>query len=115
VMDAAGARPVLLERKAALESELGVLTETPRDPMGAVSFGKRIGEGTNQAVERIAQTSAARSLWAKLQDVQRALAKIDADTYGTCDGCGGPIEPERLETIAWATRCVRCASERTPR
>jgi hypothetical protein len=71
-MDAAGVRPVLLERKAALESELAVLTEAPRDPMGAVSFGKRVGEGTNQAVERIAQTSAARSLWAKLQDVERA-------------------------------------------
>ena len=113
-MDAAGVRPVLLERKAALESELAVLTEAPRDPMGAVSFGKRVGEGTNQAVERIAQTSAARLLWAKLQDVERALEKVDEATYGMCDGCGGPIEPERLEAIAWATLCVLCASERAP-
>lgn len=114
-MDAAGVRPVLLERKAVLESELAVLTETPRDPMGAVSFGKRVGEGTNQAVERIAQTSAARSLWAKLQDVERALEKLDEGTYGDCDSCGRGIEPDRLEAISWAALCVRCASERARR
>jgi DnaK suppressor protein len=77
--------------------------------MGAVSFGKRIGEGTAQAVERLATTSAARALWTKLQDVERALEKLDEETYGTCDACGGPIEPERLEAIPWATRCVACA------
>jgi DnaK suppressor protein len=102
----------LLERKEVLESELATLTETPRDPIGSVSFGKRVGEGTNQAVERITQTSAARSLWAKLQDVERALAKLDDGTYGTCDSCGGAIEPARLEAIPWATRCVGCASGR---
>ena len=115
MIDVEGVRPVLLERKEALESELGSLTETPRDPMGSVSFGKRVGEGTNQAVERIAQTSAARSLWTKLQDVERALAKLDEGTYGVCDSCGQPIEPARLEAIASATYCFRCASERASR
>jgi DnaK suppressor protein len=81
----------------------------PRDPIGAVSFGKRVGEGTAQAVERLATTSAARALWRKLQDVERALGKLEDGTYGTCDTCGGPIEPERLEAIPWATRCVACA------
>lgn len=77
--------------------------------MGSVSFGKRVGEGTSQAVERLATTSAARALWAKLQDVERALGKLDDGTYGVCDACGGPIDPDRLEAIPWATRCVGCA------
>ena len=114
-MTDASARSVLLERKAMLESELAALTATPRDPIGAVSFGKRVGEGTNQAVERIAQTSAARSLSAKLRDVDRAIEKVDDGTYGACDGCGGAIERERLEAIAWATLCVRCAAARVRR
>jgi RNA polymerase-binding transcription factor len=96
-------------RRAELESELAALTDAPRDPMGSVSFGKRVGEGTSQAVERLAQTSAARALWTKLQDVLRALEKLDEGTYGVCEGCAGPIEPERLEAIPWATRCVACA------
>jgi DnaK suppressor protein len=81
--------------------------------MAAVSFGKRVGEGTSQAVERIAQVDAARTLDAKLRDVERALEKLDAGTYGTCDVCGRPIAPERLEAIPWAVLCVDDAAART--
>jgi DnaK suppressor protein len=78
--------------------------------MAAVSFGKRVGEGTTQAVERIAQVATARNLDAKLHDVERAVAKIDEGTYGTCDGCGAAVGAERLQAIPWAVRCVACAS-----
>jgi DnaK suppressor protein len=108
-LDVEAIRAGLRERRADLESELAVLTDAPRDPMGSVSFGKRVGEGTSQAVERLAQTSAAKALWTKLQDVVRALDKLDDGTYGVCDACGARIEPERLEAIPWATRCVACA------
>jgi DnaK suppressor protein len=77
-----------------------------------VSFGKRVGEGTSHAVERIAQVSAAKSLDAKLRDVERALSKLDEGTYGTCDECGEPIGDERLEAIPWAALCILDASER---
>ena len=96
-----------LERvRSELEDELRSLTAAPRDPMGAVSFGKRVGEGTSQAVERIAQVDAAKKLDAKLRDVGRALDKLDEGTYGTCDVCGAPIGRERLEAIPWAVRCI---------
>jgi len=108
-LNAAAVRSELERRRAELEAELAVLTDAPRDPLGTVSFGKRVGEGTSQAVERLAQTSAAKALWTKLQDVRRALDKLDDGTYGTCDACGGPIEAERLEAIPWATRCLSCA------
>lgn len=95
-----------------LRAELAELTAVPRDPVGALSFGKRVGEGTSQAVERIAQVDAARRLDAKLRDVERALVKLEEGTYGVCDGCGVGIAPERLEAIPWAVRCVRCAAAR---
>jgi DnaK suppressor protein len=96
-----------LERvRSELEDELRTLTAAPRDPMGAVSFGKRIGEGTSQAVERIAQVDAAKKLDAKLRDVGRALDKLDEGTDGACDVCRAPIGQERLEAIPWAVRCI---------
>jgi DnaK suppressor protein len=102
-----------LEReREALRSEIAGLTAAPRDPMAAVSFGKRVGEGTSQAVERIAQVDAAKRLDAKLGDVERALAKLDEGTYGVCDVCGEAIGVERLEAIPWAVRCVRDARAR---
>lgn len=106
------ARPLLETTRDTLRRELAELTAAPRDPMGAVSFGKRVGEGTSQAVERIAQVDAAKKLDAKLRDVERALAKLDESTYGVCDGCGEPIGAERVEAIPWATLCVRCAAAR---
>jgi len=109
-MPDADVRAALETAREELRSELAALTAVPRDPMGTVSFGKRVGEGTTQAVERIAQVDAAKKLDAKLRDVERALAKLDEGTYGTCDGCGAEIPPERLETIPWAVLCVRCAS-----
>jgi DnaK suppressor protein len=80
--------------------------------MGSVSFGKRIGEGTNEAIERINKVGVAEQLSAKAKDVARALAKLDEGTYGECDNCGLRIPAERLEAVPWATLCVKCASMR---
>ena len=101
----------LLERERDdLRAQVDGLTSAPRDPMAAVSFGKRVGEGTSQAVERIAQVDVHRRLDAKLGDVERAIAKLDEGTYGSCDVCGDAIAPERLDAMPWAVRCIEHAS-----
>ena len=102
-------RDGLVAELAALEAELARITAAPADPLGAVSFGKRVGDGTAQAVERITQVSAADRLDAKRLEVVRAIAKCDEGTYGTCDGCGAAIPAERLEAVPQATRCIACA------
>jgi DnaK suppressor protein len=111
-MDPDRIRAPLERARAELRTELEELTAAPRDPTATVSFGKRVGEGTSLAVERIAQVDAARQLEAKLRDVERALDKLGEGTYGTCDACGWPIGLERLEAIPWAVRCVDDAASR---
>jgi len=111
-MDPEAVRGLLETERDELRAQLGELTAAPRDPMASVSFGKRVGEGTSQAVERITQVDAAKKLDAKLRDVERALEKLDEGTYGTCDACGEPIGDERLEAIPWAVRCVKDATRR---
>jgi DnaK suppressor protein len=102
-------RPVLETERDTLRAEIDEITATPRDPMASVSFGKRVGEGTSQAVERITQVDAAKHLDAKLRDVERALQKLDDGTYGVCDVGAEPIGQERLEAMPWAVRCVEHA------
>ncbi len=104
---------VLRSRRRELEGELARLTERPADPVGNLSFGKRIGDGTTEAVERINTTAAARSVAASLADTERALAKLDEGTYGTCDGCSDAIPQERLEAVPWTAYCVSCSARRT--
>jgi RNA polymerase-binding protein DksA len=41
-----------------------------------------------------------------LQQIDRALARIDAGTYGTCEVCDREIPEERLEARPWATLCI---------
>lgn len=98
------------ERRAELAAELAKLTDKPRDPAAAVSFGKRIGDGTVEAVERLNEVGIAEALDAKLSDIDRALEKLEEGTYGECDSCGDRIPEDRLEAIPWATLCVGCAS-----
>jgi DnaK suppressor protein len=43
-----------------------------------------------------------------LAEIDQALARIEAGTYGTCRTCGRPISEERLEAIPYATQCIDC-------
>jgi RNA polymerase-binding transcription factor len=113
-MDDGHIRELLQRRRRELAEELARLTAVPRDPLAAVSFGKRVGDGTAEAVERIATTAQARSISETAAEVDRALAKLDEGTYGTCDGCGIALPDERLEAIPWTAFCVSCRSRRSP-
>jgi RNA polymerase-binding protein DksA len=47
-----------------------------------------------------------------LNDIDAALAKFDAGTYGICESCGQPIAEARLEAMPAARLCITCASKR---
>jgi DnaK suppressor protein len=102
----------LTAKIAELEAELEGL-EGGSDPVeisGSISFGKRVGDGTSVAVERLSQVAAHDRLQRTLADVRRARAKLDEQTYGECDRCHQPIPAARLDALPWAVRCVECAS-----
>jgi DnaK suppressor protein len=46
-----------------------------------------------------------------LGEINRALDKFKAGTYGICDNCGKPIEPARLEALPQANLCLECKSK----
>ena len=110
-MELDAVRTLLAARQRQLRDELAELTKPP-EAGSNLSFGKRIGEGTTEAVERISSSATARSIATALADVDRALAKLDEGSYGICDRCGQPITPERLEAMPSATLCVTCRSRR---
>lgn len=99
---------LLHAKRTELLDQMGLLTEKPSDH-GSISFGKRVGEGTSMAVERLSQVAAHGRLGTTLADVERALAKLDEGSYGRCDVCEQPIGEERLEALPWAVRCIEHA------
>lgn len=48
----------------------------------------------------------------QLTQIEAALLRLDAGTYGLCLTCGEPIAPARLVILPHATLCVRCQSHR---
>ena len=96
-------------RRQALQAELDRLMEPPEEG-ASVSFGKRVGDGTTEAVARIAGTATARSIAASIADIDGALARIAEGTYGICQSCGVEISELRLEALPATTLCVDCAS-----
>jgi DnaK suppressor protein len=100
---------VLADKRREIQAELTQL-QAPADETGGIGFGKRVGDGTSIAVERIAQVDASDRLQEMLADVIRAEAKLDDGTYGRCDGCDARIPADRLEARPWAVRCVACSA-----
>jgi DnaK suppressor protein len=58
--------------------------------------------------ERERTMSLARNARQTVIQVDRALARMDAGTYGLCVNCGEPISHERLEAIPQAADCLDC-------
>ena len=69
-------------------------------------------EGHTIAFERSQVTSLSRRLEQRLADVDAALTRLAVGTYGVCTGCGGPIDPARLEARPEARECIACASRK---
>jgi len=73
-------------------------------------FGKR-EEGADEASELEKRLALERRLEESLREVEHALQKYEAGTYGLCDSCGQPIEKARLEAIPQASLCMKCKAQ----
>ncbi len=107
-IDLAAVREALEGRHADLRQRLGVLTRPPERGAG-LQFGKRVGDGTTEAVSRLTDVGVADSLRATEERVMRALAKLNEGSYGMCDACGEPIPPARLAAVSESVLCMSCA------
>ena len=91
-IDLAAVERELHARHDELEERLAALARPP-ERGSLVGFGKRIGDGTTEAVSRLTDVGVGGSLELSEARVARALAKLAEGSYGVCDSCGEPIAP----------------------
>lgn len=109
-MDTADAARTLAAREAEIRGQLAAIeTTSKQSTAGGIGFGKRVGDGTSIAVERMTDVAAHSGLHRELRQIARARAALADGTYGRCEACGGEIGEARLEARPASTRCVRCA------
>ena len=101
-------RDTYLRQAETLKAEADALAED-MEP-GDVQFDEESGEGDTINVERERDLALSAQARAAVEEIDRALAKIDEGTYGICEQCGEPIPRERLKALPYAALCVRCKS-----
>jgi DnaK suppressor protein len=108
-LDLDAVRRDLEARRDVTRERVAALAKRP-ERGSALGFGKRVGDGTTEAVSRLTDIGVGDSLERVLARTERAVAKLDDGSYGMCDVCGDPIPSGRLRALPDAVLCVRCAS-----
>jgi DnaK suppressor protein len=98
----------LRERLADLDVRIAALAARPERGSG-VSFGKRVGDGTTEAIGRLTEIGVGESLEAGRERILAALKRIEEGRYGICEHCGEPIAAPRLRAAPEAVQCIDCA------
>jgi RNA polymerase-binding transcription factor DksA len=97
-------RDTLLGQASRLEDEANSLIEDGE--MGDVQFDDESGEGDTMVVERERDLALSAQARQTIADIDAALVRMSAGTYGYSVVSGRPIPRERLEAIPWATVLV---------
>jgi DnaK suppressor protein len=66
------------------------------------------GDAATELFERGKDMALDSVLQGQLVQIDEALARIEAGTYGTCERCGNAIPAARLEALPQATLCIDC-------
>jgi DnaK suppressor protein len=90
-----------------LDGELAALFEASRS---SNADDEHDPEGSTIAFERAQLTALLSAGRRRIADLDDALLRSAAGTYGVCEGCGVPIPAERLAARPFATTCVACAA-----
>ena len=113
-VDPKAAEKILLARLEELRGREAALKKPP-ERGASISFGKRIGDGTAEAIGRITEVGVADRLDKIEERIVRALEKIDEGTYGICDVCGEEIPAGRLRFAPESTLCVKDSEAARPK
>lgn len=96
-------RESLLAERARLVEEIGEAIEAP-DQM---TYGSQAA-AASQVFEQQRDLALRDRAVQHLAQVDAAIARLEAGTYGRCLRCGKDIPAGRLEALPWAAHCIEC-------
>jgi RNA polymerase-binding protein DksA len=86
-----------------------------REP-GDTQFDEESGEGDTLNIERERDLALSASARQAVEEIDRALSRMETGLYGFCERCSKRISVARLEALPYAALCIDCKSrEERPR
>jgi len=92
-------------RLADLAARVAGIEAAQAEPLDPDSAERAIDRQDDEALDGIE-----RAALAEMENINAALARIEAGNYGICTSCGGPITANRLSAAPEAALCIGCAA-----
>ena len=113
-------RQRLEAERAELQVQLTTIEETSfatsqSDISGEVSFDEENADAGTFTFERERDLSIENNVRDLMGKIDRALARMEDGTYGTCSRCSKPIEKARLKALPYADLCIKDAQAQSRR
>ncbi len=100
------------DRRAELEQERDLLRAKVHEldaKEDDLSYDEGFADSAQVAAERGENKVLYDQLRRDLDDIEKALERMDSGTYGTCEVCGDTIGPDRLEVMPATSFCIQHA------
>lgn len=104
-------RERLEKERESLASDIDTLNSENQIQSDDYGIGNHLADDASDIVTRDTNLALRSNSQDLLGQVDAALRRMDEGTYGICERCGKPINPERLEALPYATYCITCQAE----
>ena len=106
----------LIERKRRLAETMGKLSgeavqQGPRELGEISSLPQHLADLGTETFEQDRNLELAERASVEISEIDEALERLKAGTYGICETCGQPIPPERLSALPHASLCAACKAK----
>jgi DnaK suppressor protein len=96
-----------LERRMQ-EIEEATFVATQSEITGEVGLDEDFADAGTATFDRERDLSIRNNIQDLIDQITRALSRIDDGTYGTCERCGQPIDAARVKALPHASLCLDC-------
>ena len=106
-------REQLESERADLQQQENELEETSfvgtqSDLTGEVGLDEDFADAGTATFDRERDLSIRNNIRDLIEQITRAIRKIDEGTYGRCENCGTPIDVQRIKALPHALLCLDC-------
>ncbi len=85
--------------------------DTEDGELSSAAGDQHLADHASEMLDRELDESLEENAGLIVREIDAALERIDAGTYGMCVNCGAPIPDERLAAVPYAVFCVPCKRE----
>ncbi|MGQ0679791.1 MAG: TraR/DksA family transcriptional regulator [Actinomycetota bacterium] len=96
------------ELEGQLQTEAQAFSSSESEIASEIRSDENPAEAGTATFEREKHLSIANNVQDLLEKSTKALEKIEQGSYGICESCGKPIDPDRLAALPHALMCIEC-------